>query len=58
MFKNIFNANVFIALVESVPEKPTLSMTELLNSSSKHPQRGRDIAALRKFPKITSAPAI
>ena len=57
MFKNIFNA-VFIDLVESVPEKPTLSMTELLNSSSKHPQRGRDIAALRKFPKITSAPAI
>ena len=51
----MFNANVFIHLVEIVPEKPTLSMTELLNSSSKHPHRGHD-SGLKRFPKITSTP--
>ena len=51
MFKKIFNANVLIDLVKSVPEKLTLSMTELLNTSSKHPQRSRD-RSLKKFPKI------
>ena len=55
--KKIFNANVFIDLVESVPEKPTLSITELLNSSSKHLQRRRD-RGLMKFSKTTSTPAI
>ena len=37
--KLLFNANVFIDLVQSIPEKPALSMTDLLNSSSKHPPR-------------------
>ena len=55
--KKIFNANVFINLVTSVPEKPTLSITELLNSSSKHPQRCRD-RGLKKFPKIASTTTI
>ena len=57
MFKKIFNANVLIDLVKSVPEKLTLSMTELLNTSSKHPQRSRD-RSLKKFPKIQSTPTI
>ena len=43
--------------MKSVPEKPTLTITELLNSSSKHPQRSRD-RGLKKFPKITSTPTI
>ena len=40
--KKLFNANVFIDLVQSIPEKLTLLMTDLLNSSSKHPPRSRD----------------
>ena len=55
--KKILNANVFIDLVKSVPDKRTLSITELLNSSLKHPQRSRD-GGLKKFTKITSTPSI
>ena len=52
----MFNANVFIDLVQSIPEKPTLSMTDLLNSSSEHPRRSRD-RCLKKVPKIANTPA-
>ena len=55
--KKISNDNVFIDFVKSFPEKPTSSITELLNSSSKHPQRSRD-RGLKKFPKITGTPTI
>ena len=53
----LFNANVFINLVESIPEKPTLSTTDILNNSSKHPLRSRDIGP-KKVPNITSTPTI
>ena len=49
----LFNGNVFIDLVQSITEKPTLSMTDLLNTSSNHPSRSRD-RGLKKVPKITS----
>ena len=49
----LFDANVFIDLVQSVPEKPTLSMTGLLNSSWKHLPRSR-YRDLKKVSKITS----
>lgn len=55
--KTLFNANVFIDLVQSVPQKPTLSMTGLLNSSWKNPPRSRD-RDLKKVPKITSTPTM
>ena len=55
--KLLFNANVFIDLVQSIPEKPTLSMTDFLNSSSKHPPGGCD-RGLKKVPTITSTPTI
>ena len=48
---------MFINLVQSIPEKPSLSMTDLLNSSTKHPPRSRD-RGLKKVPKITSTPTI
>ena len=49
----MFNPNVFIDLVPSVPQKPTLSMTGLLKSSWKNLPRSRD-RDLKKVPKITS----
>ena len=48
---------MLIDLVQSIPEKSTLSMTDILNSSSKHRPRSRD-RSLKKVSKITSPPTI
>ena len=55
--KILYNADVFIGLVQSIPEKPKLSMIDLLKISSKQPPRSRD-RGLKKDPKITSTPSI
>ena len=55
--KNYYLMLMLIDLVQSIPEKQTLSMTDILNSSSKHPPRSRD-RSLKKVSKITSTPTI